>query len=373
MKVLYIVNVPAPYMVNYFNELGKYCDLTVIFEKDRSDERDKSWLDYKCENFKPIILKGISTAVDYAFAPQIVKYLKRNTYDFIFISNMASLTGITAIKYLKFRKIPYFLESEGGFAKSGKGFKERFKKNLMKGAERYFSTTPIGDEYFLAYGATADKLVKYPFTSLYAKDIIDAPLSTEEKSVIREKLRIKEQKVVISVGRFNYGGGYGKGYDTLLAAAENMPKVGVYIIGGQPTQEFSDIKEKKHLNNVHFVDFKSKQELAEYYLASDVFVLMTRGDVWGLVINEAMACGLPVVTTDMCIAGMELVVNDDNGYILSVGDSRALAEKINLIINDEDKLAKMGRRSIDKIQWYTFESMAKVHIDFMRGYKLNVK
>ena len=67
-KVLYIVNVPAPYMVNYFNELGKLVELTVIFEKDTSTERDKSWSEYRFDNFKGIILKGISTAPDAAFA-----------------------------------------------------------------------------------------------------------------------------------------------------------------------------------------------------------------------------------------------------------------------------------------------------------------
>ncbi len=364
MKVLYIVNVPAPYMVNYFNELGKYCDLTVIFEKDRSTERDKSWLDYQCENFKPIILKGISTAVDYAFAPQIVKYLKKNTYDFIFISNMASLTGITAIKYLKFRKIPYFLESEGGFAKDGKGFKERFKRNLMKGAERYFSTTPVGDEYFLAYGATPDKLVKYPFTSIYEKDIVKEPMSKEDKAALREKLGIKEDKVILSVGQFIHR----KGYDVLLEAAEDIPKnVGIYIVGGEPTEEYLKMKEDYKLDNVHFVGFKKKDELSEYYLASDLFVLPTREDIWGLVINEAMAYGLPVITTDRCIAGLELVENGENGYIVPIEDADALSDKINLVISDLSVCKRMGVFSAKKIEWYTFESMARVHMDYMKG------
>ncbi len=370
MKVLYIVNVPAPYMVNYFNELGKYCELTVIFEKDRSSERDKSWLDYKCENFKPIILKGISTAVDYAFAPQIVKYLKKNTYDFIFISNMASLTGITAINYLKFRKIPYFLESEGGFAKDGKGFKERFKRNLMKGAERYFSTTPIGDEYFLAYGATADRLVKYPFTSIYEKDIVSEPLTREEKGALREELGIKESRMILSVGQFIHR----KGYDVLLEAASDIPSdVGIYIVGGEPTEEYQRIKKEKSLDHVHFVGFKKKDELAKYYHASDLFVLPTREDIWGLVINEAMAYGLPVITTDRCIAGLELITNGENGYVIPVENAKALAEKVHCVIYNDETLQSMGRSSIEKIKWYTFESMAKVHIDYLNGYSTDEK
>lgn len=368
MKVLYIVNVPAPYMVNYFNELGKYCDLTVIFEKDRSTERDKSWLDFQCVNFKPIILKGISTAVDMAFAPQIVRYLKKGKYDFIFISNMASLTGIMAITYLKLRKIPYFLESEGGFAKDGKGFKEKFKRFLMRGAEKYFSTTPVGDEYFLQYGANADQLVKYPFTSIYDSDILENAPSDEEKQSLRKELGIKEEKVIISVGQFIHR----KGYDVLLNAGRSIPSnVGVYIIGGEPTEEYLKMKSDYGLDNFHFVGFCNKEQLSKYYKAADLFVLPTREDIWGLVINEAMAYALPVITTDRCIAGLELVKNDENGYIVAVEDAAALADRINYVINSNDLLKQMGKNSAERIKWYTFESMAKVHIDYLRSYTKN--
>ena len=59
LKVLFITNVPSPYRVEFFNELGKYLNLTVIFEKSTSDERDSSWNNYAFENFEGIVLKGI--------------------------------------------------------------------------------------------------------------------------------------------------------------------------------------------------------------------------------------------------------------------------------------------------------------------------
>ena len=366
MKVLYMVNVPAPYMVDYFNELGKYCDLTVIFEKSTSTERDKSWEDYNFVNFKGIILSGISTAVDMAFCPQVIKYLKRDQYDFIFSSAMATPTGILAIMYMTFRKIPFYLESEGGFAKSGRGIKENLKKFIMRGAKGYFSTTPIGDEYFIQYGAEPNKIYKYPFTSLYQKDILTQPLSACEKRQLREKLNMREQKVIISVGQFIYR----KGFDLLIEASQKLnDEVGIYIVGGMPTEEYLEMQEKLNAQNVHFVGFKRKDELAEYYMASDLFVLPTREDIWGLVINEAMSYGLPVITTDRCIAGMELV-DDSNGRIIPSGKVDELAGAIIKLLECED-LHKMGRKSLDKIEWYTFESMAKVHMDFFKKEKIN--
>ena len=132
-------------------------------------------------------------------------------------------------------------------------------------------------------------------------------------------------------------------------------------MGGNPIDEYIALKENLKLDNVHFVGFKSKEELKEYYKAADVFVLPTRGDVWGLVINEAMACGLPVITTDRCIAGLELVKNGNNGYIVPVDDVSELTEKINQTLANEDECKKMGQNSISVIRDYTIENMALRH------------
>ena len=66
------------------------------------------------------------------------------------------------------------------------------------------------------------------------------------------------------------------------------------IVGDEPTQEFVEMKNNMKLDNVVFVGFKTKEELKDYYIAADVFCLQTRGDVWGLVVNEAMHTDCPL-------------------------------------------------------------------------------
>ena len=60
MKVLFFTNIPSPYRVDFFNELGKYCELTVLYERRDADDRDKNWCNNEENNlnFKPIYLKG---------------------------------------------------------------------------------------------------------------------------------------------------------------------------------------------------------------------------------------------------------------------------------------------------------------------------
>ena len=76
MRVLFFTNVPSPYRVEFFNELGKLCELTVVFEKKTSNERDKSWGEYKFETFNGVFLPGISISTDSAFCFGFKKIIK---------------------------------------------------------------------------------------------------------------------------------------------------------------------------------------------------------------------------------------------------------------------------------------------------------
>lgn len=358
MKVLFITTIPSPYRVSFFNELGKLTKLTVLFEKSGSDERDESWSKYRFESFNGIIMKGKAISVNTAFCPSVVKYLKKK-WERIVVCDVYTPTGMLAIQYMKLHKIPYCIEGDGGFAKSGKGLKENIKNHFIKGAAGYFSTSDAHDQYYLTYGAKKNRIYRYPFTSIGSMDIIDHVYSIEEKQQLKKKLNIPEKKCVITVGQFIPR----KGFDVLLKAARHMSKeIGFYFIGGKPTQEYIELA--KDLDNIHFIGFKRKDELKQYYLAADVFVLPTREDIWGLVINEAMACGLPVITTDKCIAGLELVRDGENGFIVPVNSSKATANRI-MDCFKGDNLQEFGSNSLIKIKDYTFEKMAERHMEVL--------
>lgn len=357
MKVLWLTNIPSPYRVKFFNEFGKYCDLTVLFEKKASDERDDSWKKFNTENFNAIYLKGKSVGVAEAFCPDVVKHLNR-TYDHIIVTNFSDPTGMFAIAVLKAKRIPYIIESDGGFAGSGQGIKEKVKKWLLSSARLYFSTAEEHDKYYLTYGAKKEQIVRYPFTSLQEPDVLTSPISNEDKQALRKKLGITEEKVILSVGQFIHR----KGYDVLFDALNRMDKsVGCYIVGGKPTNEYLKMVSEKQLTNVHFIGFKLKDELNEYYRASDLFVLPTREDIWGLVVNEAMAQGLPVVTTNRCVAGLELIQDPAYGQIVPIENVTALT---NTIQYELDNLSEARTtRILNKIKQYTVEQMAHVHIE----------
>lgn len=359
MKILLLTNVPSPYRVRFFNELGRLCELTVLYQKRVSSERNSKWVAKSENNYKSVFLKGISTGVDNAFCPGVIKYFSKK-YDAIIICGYASPTEILAVEWCKIRKIPYILEGDGAFVKSESSIKEKLKKHLISGGTLFLSTCKEHDNYYIHYGADPTKIRRYLFSSLLKADILSKPVAMNDKKNIRNKLGMKEGQIVLAVGQFIYR----KGFDILMHAAKKIDNsVGIYIVGDTPTDEYLSLLQKLKLENVHFVGFKTKTELIEYYQASDVFVLPTREDIWGLVINEAMANGLPIVTTDRCNAGLELVENGINGFVVPVNDKNELKNAIMRVLAAK---SDMGVASIHKISEYTIENMAKQHITLLQ-------
>lgn len=357
MKILFLTNIPSPYRVDFFNELGRYCDLTVAFEGKNSTDRNKKWGNKDCFNFNSIFLKGIRINASQFFCFNIINILKQS-WDKIVICGYSSPTTMLAIQYLKLKKIPFYIEVDGGLIKQDSWFKYKIKQYFLSSAIGYFSSGKETTKYLVYYGADKNKIVEYPFTSLKERDILKQMPTEQEKRKLRKELNLKEDKIIISVGQFIYR----KGYDVLIKAMQNIDKnIGVYIIGDNPTQEYLKLQKQFNLANLYFVGFKTKEKLKKYYMSADLFVLPTREDIWGLVINEAMAMGVPVITTDKCVAGLELVENGVNGYIVPIEDSEILAEKINKLFSEDYK--KMGESSLNKIKFYTIEQMAKKHLE----------
>lgn len=360
MEILFITNVPSPYRVEFFNELGKYCNLTVLFERERSIERDKSWSEYQFKDFRGIFLRGINFRVDMSICSNVIQYIKEKSYDVIVCSDFTSPTGMIAIEYMRMHDIPYYLESDGGFPKSGKGIREKIKRHFISNAEGYFSTGVIHKEYYLAYGAMENRIIHYPFSSIRDSQILASPVTYEEKTRIRDILGIKEEKIILTVGQFIHR----KGFDILLESARYIKEnVGFYFVGGIPTEQYLKLKDKYNLKNVHFVGFKRPDILKKYYLAADIFVLPTREDVWGLVINEAMAYGLPVVTTDRCLAGVELVQPGCNGYLVKSENAELLANALLRVINNKELQNYMAAQNLSKAHLYTIETMTQRHLE----------
>lgn len=361
MKVLFIARGPSPYRVAFFNELGKLCELTVLFElhPDEINDRDKTWGKEDYRNFKAIYLKKTFKIKNDNLCIDILKYLSVKKFDRIVVGMYSTPTQMLAIAYLKLMKIPYALNSDGGFVKNDSFVQGAIKKFFISGAKLYFASSKGTEKYLRYYGATADVSI-YPFTTKLEQEMPLTILTIEQKRCLRKKLGLPvEKKIVICVGQFIHR----KGFDTLIKAAAKLDDMYYFLcIGGKETEQYKELRNKYELNNFRFMEFMQQDLLGEYYRASDVFVLPTREDIWGLVINEAMSFGLPVITTDNCLAGTELIQEGKNGYIVPVDDVEEIAKSIEKVFISQEQYAAMQKNNHDKmLNQYTIEKMALAH------------
>ena len=362
-RVLFLTNYPSPYRVRFFDELGKRMEVTVLFADRIEDKkhRNAGWYVPSEGSFCSVQLKKTLSVKSNSLCLEVARWL-RQPFDHIVVCGYSNPTVIYAMAWLRAHRIPFWMEVDGGLIREDSPWKHRLKSGLVGCPDRWLSSGRYTSEYLVHYGAQRERVFEYPFTSLEEKDLcIEAP-TPAEKAALRQELGIREEHCFLAIGQFIHR----KGFDILLKAAAELPKTaGVYIVGGEPTEEYIRLRQELGLENVHFLGFQSKQTLVKYYRAADVFVLPTREDIWGLVIQEAMAYGLSVITTDRCVAGLELVEDGVNGYIVPVRDVQALAEKMTLILRQD--LPAMGRASLEKIRPYTIENMAKVHADIFEN------
>ncbi len=363
MKVLMLTNIPSPYRVDFFNELSKFCQLTVTFEGRAATDRNESWGAENNYSFDAHFLRGVRTRSDQFFCPELIRLLKAE-YDQIVLCGYTSPTAMLAIEWLRLHGKRFWIEADGGFVEQEAAVKRRVKSHFISSASGWFSSGKCADAYLEHYGAVQSGICRYSFSSLRRRDIAESVLSPEEKVKVRNQLGLPKGRMILSVGKFAGGDGYRKGFDVLIKAAGMMKEAcDIYIVGEKPTADFTELVGKMKLRNVHFVGYKDREELKQFYRAADIFCLLTREDIWGLVINEAMAAGLPIVTTDRCAAGIELVENGSCGYLLPVGDAETLAGRLDQMLQDGDHwLMQMGENSLQRIRQFTVEQMVEEHI-----------
>jgi glycosyltransferase involved in cell wall biosynthesis len=107
---------------------------------------------------------------------------------------------------------------------------------------------------------------------------------------------------------------------------------------------------------VRFLGFRNQSELPALYDLCDVFALPSRFEPWGLVVNEAMNAGRPVIVSDRVGAAADLVEDGVNGFVYPSGDVDALASRLRRILESPALLARMGERSLERITSWDFEA-----------------
>jgi glycosyltransferase involved in cell wall biosynthesis len=158
--------------------------------------------------------------------------------------------------------------------------------------------------------------------------------------------------VILFCGKFS---GVKRPLDLLKAfqCLGSDPKASLVFVGdGLLRDELQRYVKEHGLKHVHFLGFRNQSELPACYSMADVLVLPSDFEPWGLVVNEAMCFGLPIIASDKVGAALDLVRDGVNGFVFPAGRIELLADCLRKMILDKHTREQMGARSRDMIvQW----------------------
>jgi len=143
-----------------------------------------------------------------------------------------------------------------------------------------------------------------------------------------------------------------KGVQYLLEAfsALNLPNSELWFIGpGLKTSPLRPIIQKYHANNIHFKGTIPQHQLRDLYAQGSVFVLASIADGFGVVVSQAMACGLPVIVTEN-VGASDIVTDGKNGFIIPIRDVEALKEKLLFFYENRNACLEMGQAALETVR-----------------------
>ena len=138
---------------------------------------------------------------------------------------------------------------------------------------------------------------------------------------------------------------------TKFKACNPLSKLELVLVGNGPERE--DLLACVGSNNseIHFRDFVSQEEMVAYYALAEAMVLPSMGETWGLVVNEAMACGLPVIVSKQCGCALTLVRDGVNGWLVDAGSLDSIVTALTSMAQKKrTDLVEMGRQSAALIE-----------------------
>lgn len=365
-KLVILTEIIAPYRIPVFNALAVQpgVDLHVMFLAE-TDEGLRQWSIYKNEiKFSHQVLpswRWRAGKSNILVNRRVFSALGKENPQVIICGGYNYATSWLGLWWAKRHKAEFVLwsESNGRDARSGARRVESLKMFFLRHCDRFVVPGKASFEYLKSLGC--------PATAIWtAPNAVDNDLFASRAGTARSQAaQIKEKRglparFILFVGRLVPE----KGIFDLLAAYARLESdlrsaVGLVFAGdGISREELTGRAKDINPGNICFPGFAQREELADLYALAEALVLPTHSDTWGLVVNEAMACGLPVVVSDVAGCVSDLVQDGWNGYVVPAKDAEKLSVAMNALLTKPELRQQMGARSFDQIRKYSPQACA---------------
>jgi len=365
-RVVIITEIIAPYRIPVFNALAQHSgiDLHVIFLAE-NDRTQRQWLVYKdeirfsCEVLPSWRRRTGRHSILLNWGTESA--LRKAAPDFIVCGGYNYLASWQSMRWARRNRVPFSLWAESTMKdfRNDYTLTEFLKRTFLRRCDAFVVPGKSSAEYLRSY-SVPEKTIHI------APNAVDTQFFAQRAEVIRQDAAVHREALHLPSRFFLFAGRLvtEKGvFDLLQAYGALPPKVrkdmGLVFVGdGLASSALRERAAATNPGSIELPGFAQREHLAAYYALADVFVFPTHTDPWGLVVNEAMACGLPIVCSNAAGCVSDLVESGWNGHVFSAGDVGQLACAMNELARDTELRSLMGQHSRERIEQYSPEACA---------------
>jgi len=289
--------------------------------------------------------------------PGLVPALVRGNFDAVlFMTGWAWLSAWIGFAACRVAGIPIFLYGDSSYVPDEKSVRAKLRAGVMRAlfgmTSAFLISGKLNADYYKHYRADPRRFFPLPWAIDNERFVEGSAFAPGERDAMRERYGIaREELAVIYSGKLIER----KDPMTLLRALARMthPAIAVFLGDGALRADLERYARKQNIRAA-FIGFVNQTDLPRHYAMGDAFVLPSHFDPRATVVNEAMACGLPIVITDRCGPSADIVRHGENGYVFAPGDDAALATHLDALARDAEMRARMAQRSREIIATWSY-------------------
>ena len=379
LRLAYFVSHPIQYQAPLLRRIARESDidLTVFFSSDLSVREyddpgfgvrvqwDIPLLDGYCHEFLPRLRDSASLGFARPLNYGIFERLRRGRFDAVWVFGYAQLFSLNAIVAAKMLGIPVLLRSDSNLGDRPRSRRtllaKRILANLLRSAVScVVSVGQANDAYWRHYFGRDFPIVRMPYAvdnDFFRRTALDAAPRRED---LRRELGLEPGRpVVLFASKLQ---ARKRCIDLVEAWIRLAPAPGVdpngYLLivgdGGERSSLEARVR-ASGLSSIRFLGFRNQTELPRFFDLCDIFVLPSIHEPWGLIVNEVMNAGRPVIVSDQVGCQPDLVEDGLNGLVFPACDVEALSRCLSQLLDNPELRASMGDNGLRLIGSYSIE------------------
>jgi glycosyltransferase involved in cell wall biosynthesis len=390
-RVAYLVSHPIQYQAPMLRHLAARpeLDLTVLFLSDFSLRayRDPGFgvpvrwdvplLDGYGYRFLPSLGRRDRVTFWSPFARDLWRTLRRGRFDALWICGYAQQSVLRALAMAKLLGQVVLLRGDSHLMSANRSparawLKRRALPKLFRSIDGFLAVGTLNREYYRHYGVSEERIFHVP--NAVDNDFFRAKAGEARKTreAFRAELGLQPGRPVIlyasKLQAVKRPGDLLEAYRQLGGVASREPAPYLLLVGDGELRPSLEVSARDMgWSSIRFLGFKNQTELPRFYDLADVLVLPSQSETWGLVVNEVMNAGKPVIVSDRVGAAPDLVRDGENGFVAPVGQVGILADRLARLTSDRTLASRMGQESLTRISSWNFEADAAGLIECLQG------